>query len=118
MPHYDMGSMKKKLNSEMKEHRKEMRSDNPTPKEGPYVQTSRAKATLGKTVAQGGTEVIRKKGKKPIAFKKGGLHETLGVPKDQEIPDSKMREAMAGNYGPKAKRQAQFKMNVLTGRKR
>jgi len=44
-------------------------------KEGPYLQTPRAKKRPGKTVAPGGIQVIKpvKKGQKPIAFKKGAL---------------------------------------------
>lgn len=61
---------------------------------------------------------IHKKGKKPIKFRSGGLHESLHVPKGQKIPASKMRAALAGKYGPKAKKQAQFAKNVLAkGRK-
>jgi len=43
-----------------------------------------------------------------ISFKKGGLHESLGVPQGQPIPAGKMRDALAGKYGPKAKKQAQL----------
>jgi hypothetical protein len=43
-----------------------------------------------------------------ITFKKGGLHESLGVPQGQPIPANKMRAALAGKHGPKAKRQAQL----------
>ena len=41
-----------------------------------------------------------------ITFKKGGLHESLGVPEGKPIPAGKMRDALAGKYGSKAKRQA------------
>lgn len=41
-----------------------------------------------------------------ISFKKGGLHESLGVPQGQPIPAGKLADALAGKYGPKAKRQA------------
>jgi len=58
----------------------------------------------------------QKKGQKPITFHEGGLHESLGVPKSQKIPPSKMKAALAGNYGPKAAAQARFKKNVLKGR--
>ena len=54
------------------------------------------------------TVTISKKGKKPITFKKGGLHESLNVPKDKPIPPGKKQAALAGKYGPKAKKQATF----------
>jgi hypothetical protein len=38
------------------------------------------------------------------------------VPKDQKIPASKFKAALAGKYGPKAAAQARFKKNVLKGR--
>ncbi len=57
-----------------------------------------------------------KKGQKKITFTKGGLHKSLGVPAGQPIPATKMAGALAGNYGPKAQKQARFKKNVLTGR--
>lgn len=41
-----------------------------------------------------------------ITFHKGGLHESLGVPEGQPIPAGKMRDALAGKYGSKAKQQA------------
>ena len=37
----------------------------------------------------------------------GGLHRSLGIPEGQKIPASKMKGALAGDYGPKAKKQAQ-----------
>jgi hypothetical protein len=43
-----------------------------------------------------------------ITFQRGGLHESLGVPEGQSIPPAKMAAALAGKYGPKAKRQAQL----------
>ncbi len=58
-----------------------------------------------------------KKGQKKITFNKGGLHKTLGVPHGEKIPATKMAGALAGNYGPKAKKEAEFAKNVLTGRK-
>lgn len=67
----------------------------------------------GKTVTLKPT----KKGQKTIKFKQGGLHESLGVPAGQKIPAGKMQAALDGKYGAKAKKQAQFKQNVLTGRK-
>lgn len=94
-----------------------------TPKAGPYIQTARAKKTPGKTVRVGGTQVIKAPGKKPIAFKKGSLHQALGVPQGKKIPASKMAAAAAGKYGSEAKKKALFAKNVLakgqrTARKR
>ena len=43
-----------------------------------------------------------------ISFQKGGLHRSLGVPEGQPIPSDKMSAALAGKYGPKAKRQAEL----------
>jgi hypothetical protein len=58
-----------------------------------------------------------KAGQKPIEFNKGGLHESLHVPQGQKIPASKKAAALHGNYGAKAKKQAMFAKNVLTGGK-
>jgi len=77
-------------------------------KAGPFISSPRAKKRPGKTVAPGGTVVIKKKGKKPLAFKKGALHKALGVPLDQPIPESKKRAALAGKYGPEVKKMAVF----------
>jgi hypothetical protein len=41
-------------------------------------------------------------------MKKGGLHQSLGVPQGKKIPAGKMAAAKAGKYGPKAKKQANF----------
>jgi hypothetical protein len=57
----------------------------------------------------------QEKGQKKITFKEGGLHESLGVPQGQKIPAKKMAAAKAGKYGAKAKKQAMFAKNVLTG---
>lgn len=59
------------------------------------------------------TEKISAPGKDPITFKKGGLHESLGVPADKPIPKAKMAAAAAGKMGPKAQQQANFAQNVL-----
>ena len=77
-------------------------------KAGPYIQTARAKKMPGKTVAVGGTQVIRAAGRKPIAFKKGALHKALGVPQGEKIPAGKKAAALAGRYGPKVKKMANF----------
>ena len=75
-----------------------------TPKEGPYIKTKRAKAMPGKTVAVGGTVVIKKMGKKPLSFKKGALREQLGVPEGEKIPREKVQQAAKGEYGSLAKK--------------
>ena len=59
-----------------------------------------------------------KKGQKPITFKKGGLHASTGTPAGKKIPAKKMAEATSGKLGPKAEKQALFKKNVLTGKKK
>lgn len=89
------------------------------PKAGPYVATTRAKKTPGKTVKVGGTQVLREKGKKPIGFKKGGLHSQLGVPQSEKIPAAKKAAALAGKYGKLAKKRAvfAFKGALAAGRK-
>lgn len=60
----------------------------------------------------------KKKGQKPITFQPGGLHQSLGVAQGVPIPKAKFQAALAGKAGPKAQRQAQFKKNVLTGKKK
>lgn len=64
------------------------------------------------------TVTLRKKGKKPIKFKEGGLHASLDVSSSKKIPTKKFKAALSGKYGEKAKKQALFKKNVLTGRKK
>lgn len=54
-----------------------------------------------------------KKGQKPVQFKPGGLHQSLGVPQGKPIPPGKMAAAAAGKMGPKAQKQARFAKNVL-----
>ena len=58
-----------------------------------------------------------RKGEKPITFSKGGLHRSTNTPMGKPIPASKKAAALSGSYGPKAKSQALFAKNVLTGRK-
>ncbi len=82
-------------------------------KSGNYIQTARAKKMPGKTVKVGGTQVIREKDKKPISFKKGGLHQQLGVPQGEKIPASKMAAAKEGRYGKLAKKRAVFATGLL-----
>jgi len=64
------------------------------------------------------TETIKSPGKAPVAFQKGGLHKSLGVPEGQDIPAAKMAAAKAGKYGPKAVKQANLASGMLAaGRK-
>jgi len=66
----------------------------------------------------GSTVTMKAKGKTPVTFKKGGLHTSVGVPQGEKIPESKMRAAKAGDYGPKAAKQASMAMGMLAkGRK-
>jgi hypothetical protein len=55
----------------------------------------------------------RRRGQKPLRFTKGGLHASTATPPDEKIPASKMMAALAGKYGTKAEKQAQFAKNVL-----
>ena len=73
-----------------------------------------------KKIKVGITVVImpKKKGQKELKFKKGGLHKSLGVKGGENISGKKFKEALAGKKGAKAKKQAQFAKNVLTGRKK
>lgn len=57
--------------------------------------------------------VIHKEGKKPIKFSVGGLHRSTHTPASEKIPEAKREAALAGKYGPKAAKQAQFAKNVL-----
>lgn len=59
------------------------------------------------------TQKIKSPGKAPVSFKKGGLHQSLGVPQGQTIPAGKMAAAQAGKFGPKAKQQANFAQGML-----
>lgn len=59
-----------------------------------------------------------KKGQKKITFDEGGLHKSLGIKQGKKIPASAMSAALAGKKGAKAKKQALFKKNVLTGKKK
>lgn len=64
------------------------------------------------------TETIpAKDGHKVIRFMKGGLHSSLSVPQGQKIPKTKVMAALSGSDGTKAKKQALFMKNVLTGKK-
>jgi hypothetical protein len=66
----------------------------------------------------GKTTIKGKKGKAPVTFQPGGLHESLGVPQGQKIPPAKMAAAKAGKYGPTAAKQANLATEMLAaGRK-
>lgn len=54
---------------------------------------------------------------KTIKFHEGGLHQTTHTPAGEKIPTAKVRAALAGKYGDKGKKQANFMKNVLTGGK-
>lgn len=64
------------------------------------------------------TSTVKLRGRKPIKIKKGALRAQLGVKKGQKIPKSKLNAAAKGRYGPKARKRALFKKNVLKGKKR
>ena len=78
-------------------------------------------ATAKKSTAKAASTVTigpAKKGQKAVTFSKGGLHRSVGVPKGEKIPATKMAAAKAGHYGPKAKRQAVMATGMLAaGRK-
>jgi len=66
----------------------------------------------GKTTISGG------KGTSPVTFKKGALHQQLGVPADEPIPAAKMAAAKAGKFGALAQKRANFATGMLAaGRK-
>jgi hypothetical protein len=52
---------------------------------------------------------------KTITFNKGGLHSSTHTPQGEKIPASKIAAAKSGAYGSKAKKEALFAQNVLTG---
>ncbi len=63
---------------------------------------------------------MKKKGRKPISFKRGALHEQLGVPAGEPIPAGKKGAALRGEYGPLAKKRAVFGFRgpLAAGRKK
>jgi len=76
-------------------------------------KTSRRSSSLarkrpGRTPKVGEKVTIKAPGKKPLTFTKGKLHRLLGVPQGEKIPQSKVRAALAGKYGPEAKKAAVF----------
>ena len=60
---------------------------------------------------------ITSPGQKPIEFQKGGLHASTDTPSGDKIPAAKVAAAVSGSLGAKAKKQALFMKNVLTGGK-
>ena len=62
---------------------------------------------------------IKATGKKPLTFQKGALHRDLGVPEGEPIPVEKREAALAGQYGPLAKKRANFAFRgaLAAGRK-
>lgn len=64
------------------------------------------------------TIMIKKKGKKPIKFKEGGLHRTTSTPAGQKISTSKMRAAKVGRYGKLGKKQANMATGLLAAGRR
>jgi hypothetical protein len=64
------------------------------------------------------TVTMRKKGRKPVSFSKGGLHRSTNTPEGENIPASKMAAAARGDYGAKAVKQANMARGMLRkGRK-
>lgn len=60
----------------------------------------------------------KKKGQKKVTFQEGGLHKSTGTPMGQKIPQAKIAKALAGGFGPKAKKQAVMAKGMLAkGRK-
>ena len=55
---------------------------------------------------------------KPVSFSKGGLHRSLGVPVGERIPASKLAAAKRGEFGPKAKKQANMATGMLAAGRR
>lgn len=62
-------------------------------------------------------DTVEAPGKKPLKFRPGGLHRSLGVPQGKTIPAAKRAAALKGKFGSLAKKQANFARNVLTGPK-
>ena len=60
----------------------------------------------------------RRKGQKKVTFREGGLHRSTNTPMGQKIPQDKIAKALAGGYGPLAKKQAAMAQGMLKkGRK-
>jgi hypothetical protein len=58
--------------------------------------------------------------KKPLSFRKCGLHNSIGVSCNKKLTAQQISDALAGKYGKKAVSQARFYRNVLSkgGRKK
>lgn len=54
-----------------------------------------------------------KPGQKPITYRVGSLHTATHTPQGQKIPKSKLRGALAGNYGKAAERKANLAVHVF-----
>lgn len=81
-----------------------------------FTKTKSAKAAA-QAIAGSVVSMNPANGQKPISFKAGGLHSSTGTPQGQKIPATKVKKALSGDFGGKAKKQANFKKNVLTGKK-
>jgi hypothetical protein len=60
------------------------------------------------------TVTMRKKGRKPVSFKAGGLHESTHTPAGEKIPASKLAAAARGEYGARAVKQANMAKGMLS----
>ena len=80
----------------------------------------KAKKPVLKSTTKVGKKVTLKPSRasqKPIKFTKGGLHASTNTPMGKKISTSKKKAALSGKLGAKAKKQAMFAANVLTGKK-
>jgi hypothetical protein len=68
-------------------------------------------STTGKSMDM--VTIKGKKGRKPLKFREGGLHETTHTPMGQKIPESKVEAAAHGAYGPLGVKQANFAEHAL-----
>lgn len=55
----------------------------------------------------------KKEGQKPITYKPGGLHRSTNTPSGDKIPQKKFERALAGSYGPLARKQALMAKNIF-----
>lgn len=55
----------------------------------------------------------KKEGQKPITYHPGGLHSSTGTPQGKKIPQAKFERALAGGFGPKARKQALMAKNIF-----
>lgn len=86
-------------------------------KKAPSFTKSKSAKAAAEAIAGSTVSMNPKNGQKPISFKAGGLHSSTGTPQGQKIPTGKMKKAVKGGFGSKAEKQANFKKNVLTGKK-